>query len=151
MEQNKNLTKENKGTLGAVKVTLKQLIEKKLEKDGKKTATKDIYIKSLDGCITFNNPTDSARIEYSEKTKNGSYVDMVDGMVKLIYDCCPMLHSKELQESIDVDYPYDTVKAIFDVDEIMDLGVKLMNFFDDDKEDSFRSTGINNGSGVHST
>lgn len=135
MEQNKNLTEENKGTLGAIKVTLKQLIEKKLEKDGQKTATKDIYIKSLDGCITFNNPSDSARIEYSEKTKNGSYVDMVDGMVKLIYDCCPMLHSKELQESIDVDYPYDTVKAIFDIDEIMDLGVKLMNFFDDDKED----------------
>jgi hypothetical protein len=109
--------------------------EKKLEKDGKKTATKDIYIKSLDGCITFNNPSDSARIEYAEKTRNGSYVDLVDGMVKLIYDCCPMLHAKELQESIDVDYPYDTVKAIFDIDEIMELGVKLMNFFDDDKED----------------
>ncbi|MDO5804259.1 MAG: hypothetical protein Q4P35_03965 [Clostridia bacterium] len=136
MEQNKNLTEENKGTLGAIKVTLKQLIEKKLEKDGKKTATKDIYIKSLDGCITFNNPTDSARIEYSEKTKNGSYVDMVDGMIKLIYDCCPMLHSKELQESIDVDYPYDTVKAIFDIDEIMDIGVKLMNFFDDEEDGS---------------
>lgn len=135
MEQNKNLTEENKGTLGDIKVTLKQLIEKKLEKDGKKTATKDIYIKSLDGCITFNNPSDSARIEYAEKTRNGSYVDLVDGMVKLIYDCCPMLHAKELQESIDVDYPYDTVKAIFDIDEIMDLGVKLMNFFDDDKED----------------
>lgn len=134
MEQNKNLTEENK-TLGDIKVTLKQLIEKKLEKDGKKTATKDIYIKSLDGCITFNNPSDSARIEYAEKTRNGSYVDLVDGMVKLIYDCCPMLHAKELQESIDVDYPYDTVKAIFDIDEIMELGVKLMNFFDDDKED----------------
>lgn len=134
MEQNKNLTEENK-TLGDIKVTLKQLIEKKLEKDGKKTATKDIYIKSLDGCITFNNPSDSARIEYAEKTRNGSYVDLVDGMVKLIYDCCPMLHAKELQESIDVDYPYDTVKAIFDLDEIMELGVKLMNFFDDDKED----------------
>lgn len=134
MEQNKNLTEENK-TLGDIKVTLKQLIEKKLEKDGKKTATKDIYIKSLDGCITFNNPSDSARIEYAEKTRNGSYVDLVDGMVKLIYDCCPMLHAKELQESIDVDYPYDTVKAIFDIDEIMELGVKIMNFFDDDKED----------------
>ena len=134
MEQNKNLTEENK-TLGDIKVTLKQLIEKKLEKDGKKTATKDIYIKSLDGCNTFNNPSDSARIEYAEKTRNGSYVDLVDGMVKLIYDCCPMLHAKELQESIDVDYPYDTVKAIFDIDEIMELGVKLMNFFDDDKED----------------
>ena len=47
------------------KVSLKQLIEKKLEKDGKKTAVKDIYIESLGGSITFNNPSDAARIEYS--------------------------------------------------------------------------------------
>lgn len=135
MEQNKNLTEENKG---AIKVTLKQLIEKKLEKDGKKTATKDIYVKSLDGCITFNSPTDSARLEYYEKVKSDSYVDLVDAMIKLIYDCCPMLHSKELQESIDVDYPYDTVKAIFDIDEITDIGLKLVHFFenDDDENDS---------------
>lgn len=118
------------------KVSLKQLIEKKLEKDGKKTAIKDIYIESLGGSITFNNPSDAARIEYSEKVKSESYVDMIDGMVKLIYDCCPMLHSKELQESIEVDYPYDTVRAIFDITEITDLGVKLINFFDDDKDDN---------------
>lgn len=114
------------------KVSLKQLIEKKLEKDGKKTATKDIYIENLGGYITFNNPSDSARIEYSEKVKSESYVDMVDAMVKIIYDCCPMLHSKELQEGIEVDYPYDTVRAIFDIGEITDLGVKLLNFFDED-------------------
>lgn len=117
------------------KVSLKQLIEKKLEKDGKKTATKDIYIKSLGGNITFNSPSDSARIEYSEKTKSESFFDMIDGMVKLIYDCCPMLHSKELQESIEVDYPYDTVRAIFDITEITDLGVKLINFFYDEEDD----------------
>lgn len=117
------------------KVSLKQLIEKKLEKDGKKTAAKDIYIESLGGSITFNNPSDIARIEYSEQTKSESYVDMIDGMVKLIYDCCPMLHSKELQENIEVDYPYDTVRAIFDITEITDLGVKLINFFDDEEDD----------------
>lgn len=117
------------------KVSLKQLIEKKLEKDGKKTAAKDIYIESLGGSITFNNPSDTARIEYSEQTKSESYVDMIDGMVKLIYDCCPMLHSKELQENIEVDYPYDTVRAIFDITEITDLGVKLINFFDDEEDD----------------
>lgn len=139
MEINKNTetmemakTTENKG----IKVSLKQLIEKKLEKDGRKTATKDIYIESLGGSITFNNPSDAARIEYSEKVKSESYVDMVDGMVKLIYDCCPMLHSKELQESIEVDYPYDTVRAIFDITEITDLGVKLINFFDDEDDDA---------------
>lgn len=137
MEETKKTTeKKNEKALNTVKVTLKQLIEKKLEKDSKKTATKDIYIKSLGGNITFNSPSDSARIEYSEKTKSESYFDMIDGMVKLIYDCCHMLHSKELQESIEVDYPYDTVKAIFDVDEIMELGIKLMNFFDDDKDDT---------------
>ncbi|MEI3162943.1 MAG: hypothetical protein V8S74_06025 [Lachnospirales bacterium] len=136
MEETKKTTEEKiEKVINTVKVTLKELIEKKLERDNKKTATKDIYIESLGGSITFNNPTDFARIEYSEKTKSGSYVDMIDGMVKLIYDCCPMLHSKELQESIEVDYPYDTVKAIFDVDEIMDLGIKLMNFFDDDKKE----------------
>lgn len=118
------------------KVSLKQLIEKKLERDNKKTATKDIYIESLGGSITFNNPSDAARIEYSEKIKTESYVDTVDGMVKLIYDCCPMLHSKELQESIDVDYPYDTVRSIFDITEIADIGVKLINFFDNDEDDN---------------
>ena len=118
------------------KVSLKQLIEKKFERDNKKTATKDIYIESLGGSITFNNPSDAARIEYSEKTKTESYVDMVDGMVKLIYDCCPMLHSKELQEGIEVNYPYDTVRAIFDITEITDLGVKLINFFDNDENDN---------------
>ena len=136
MEETKKTTeKKNEKALNTVKVTLKQLIEKKLEKDSKKTATKDIYIKSLGGNITFNSPSDSARIEYSEKTKSESYVDMIDGMVKLIYDCCPMLHSKELQESIEVDYPYDTVRAIFDIGEITDIGIKLINFFDDDEND----------------
>ena len=119
-----------------IKVSLKQLIEKKLAKDGKKIATKDIYIESLGGNITFNNPTDSARIEYSEKVKSGSYVDMIEGMIKLIYDSCPMLRSKELQESIEVEYPYDTVRSIFDVDEISDIGIKLIKFFDDDEEDA---------------
>ncbi len=116
-------------------VTLKELIEKKLNKDNKKNATKEIYIESLGGSITFNNPTDSMRVEYSENTKSESYVDMIDAMVKLIYDCCPTLHSKELQESCEIDYPYDIVKAIFEISEITEIGVKLMNFFDEDEDE----------------
>lgn len=121
------------------KVTLEQLIKKKLEKDGKVSATKDIYIESLGGCITFSNPTDTMRVEYSEKTKSGSYVDMVAAMSKLIYDCCPTLHSSELQKEIGADYPYDTVKLIFDVEEITELGVKLIKFFDEDEDNEKES------------
>ena len=118
------------------KVSLEQLIKKKLEKDGKKNATKEIYVETLNGSITVTNPSDSQRIEFADKTKSGSYVDMMEAYEKLIYDCCPMLHSSELQKEIEVDYPYDTVKAIFDTDEIADIGVKVLNFFESDEEDS---------------
>ena len=116
------------------KVSLEQLIKKKLEKDGKKNATKEIYVESLEGYITVTNPSDSQRIEFADKTKSGSYVDMMEAYEKLIYDCCPMLHSQELQKEIEVDYPYDTVKAIFDTDEIADIGVKVLNFFEEESD-----------------
>lgn len=117
------------------KITLEQLIRKKLDKDEKKAATKEIYIESLGGYITFTAPSDAQRIEYSDKTKSGSYVDMISAMERVIYDCCPLLHSKELLEGIGVDYPYDSVKAIFDVDEIADIGLKLIRFFEPDEEE----------------
>ncbi len=116
------------------KVSLEQLIKKKLEKDGKKNATKEIFVESLNGNITVTNPSDSQRIEFADKTKSGSYVDMMDAYSKLIYDCCPLLHSGDLQKEIEVDYPYDTVKAIFDTDEIAEIGVKVFNFFDNEEE-----------------
>lgn len=116
------------------KVSLEQLIKKKLEKDGRRNATKEIYVKSLDGNITVNNPSDTQRIVFNDKNKSGSYVDMMDAFVNLIYDCCPIFHSKELQNSIEVDYPYDTIRAILDIDEISEIGLKVLNFFDDEEE-----------------
>ncbi|MBR1738506.1 MAG: hypothetical protein IJ736_16120 [Firmicutes bacterium] len=117
------------------KVSLEQLIKKKLEKDSKRGATKEIYVESLDGYITVSNPSDTQKIEFADKTKTNSYVDMMEAYCKLIYDNCAMLHSKELQDGIEVDYPYDTVKAIFDTDEIADIGVKVFNFFDESEEE----------------
>lgn len=123
-----------KNIVETVKVSLEQLIQKKLERDGKRNAEKDIYVKSLNANLTVKNPSDTQRIEFADKTKTGSYVDMMEAYTKLIYDCCPMLHSKELQESIEVSYPYDTVKAIFDTEEIAEIGVKVLNFFDSEEE-----------------
>jgi len=118
------------------KVELKQLIQKKLEKDGKRNATKEVYVKSLDGTITVKSPSDTQKIEFADKTKTGSYVDMMEAYSKLIYDCCPMLRSKELQKEIGVDYPYDTVKAIFDMEEITEIGIKVLNFFNGEEENN---------------
>ncbi len=123
-----------KNIVETVKVSLEQLIQKKLERDGKRNAEKDIYVKSLNANLTVKNPSDTQRIAFADQTKTGSYVDMMEAYTKLIYDCCPMLHSKELQESIEVSYPYDTVKAIFDTEEIAEIGVKVLNFFDNEEE-----------------
>lgn len=136
MANNNDVNKETTVEVKPLKkVSLEQLIRKKLEKDGKRTAKKDIYIESLGGLITFTAPTDAARIEYADKTKSENFSDMVPAMEKLIYDCCPMLHSKELLDGIEIEYPYDAVRAIFDIGEITDLGVKLIHFFDDEDED----------------
>jgi len=116
------------------KVSLEQLIRKKLEKDDRKNATKEIYVKSLDANLVVNNPSDTRKIEFAEEVKTGNYADMMEAYSRLIYDCCSMLQSKELQESISINYPYDTVKAIFDTDEIAEIGSKVLNFFDIDKE-----------------
>jgi len=116
------------------KVSLEQLIRKKFEKDDRKNATKEIYVKSLDANLVVNNPSDTRKIEFAEEIKTGSYTDMMEAYSKLIYDCCPMLQSKELQDSIEVSYPYDTVKAIFDTEEIIEIGSNVLNFFDDNKE-----------------
>lgn len=116
------------------KITIEQLIKKKLDRDSRRNATKEVYIESLGGNVTVTNPSDSQRIAFAEKTKTGSYVDMIDAYSQLIYDCCPILHSKELQTEIEVDYPYDTIKAIFSIDEIAEIGVKILNFFEDEED-----------------
>jgi len=116
------------------KISLEQLIRKKFEKDNRKNATKEIYVKSLDANLVVNNPSDTRKIEFAEEVKTGNYADMIEAYGRLIYDCCPMLQSKELQDSIEVSYPYDTVKSIFDTEEIVEIGSKVLNFFDDNKE-----------------
>jgi len=118
------------------KVSLEQLIRKKFEKDDRKNATKEIYVKSLDANLVVNNPSDTRKIELAEEVKTGNYADVIEAYGRLIYDCCPMLQSKELQDSIEISYPYDTVKAIFDAEEIIEIGLKVLNFFDNDKESS---------------
>lgn len=132
-EKTKDL-KENAKQDNVKMVSLEQLIKKKLEKDGKKTATKEIFVESLNANIVVKNPSDEQRLKFKDIGNTGSYVDIMKAYSNLVYDCCPMLHSKELQDSIDVVYPYDTVTAIFDIDEVAEIGVKVLNFFDYEEE-----------------
>jgi len=116
------------------KVSLEALIRKKLDRDEKKAAVKDIYVECLGGYLTVRNPSDAQRIELADKGKSGEYADLIEGYVKLIYDCCDILHSEELQEEIGVKYPYDTVKALFDPEEIAEIGLEISDFFGKRKE-----------------
>lgn len=123
------------------KASLEMLIKKKLDRDTRKAKTKEVYVESLGGSVTVTCPTDSGRVEYLEAVKTGSYVDLVEGMVKLVYDNCPILHSDELLKGIEVDYPYDSVKAIFDIDDIAVLSNAINSLYtgkEDELEESDR-------------
>lgn len=132
-KKNKDL-KENAKQDNVKIVSLEQLIKKKLERDNRKMATKEIFVKSLNANITVKNPSDEQILRFKDTGNTGRYSDIMKAYTQLIYDCCPILHSKELQDSIDVKYPYDTVSAIFDIEEVSEIGVKILHLFDDEEE-----------------
>lgn len=121
-------------------MSLEQLLEKKSGRDKRKDETKDIYIKSTDAYLRFNMPSDSAVLEYYDVAKEGSIADIAKAYSRLIYDYCPALRNKKLLDGAGVEYPYDIVGAMFDSDEILDIGKELVAFHegkdvsDDDEE-----------------
>ena len=101
------------------KLTLEQLIAKKeqaaAEKSKKKTA--ELYVKSLDACITIQKPDAKLMRDIME---------MEDGNEYLVYQCCidPCLKSKELLEAYGVAVPHEIVNEIFEPGEIGAISLK---------------------------
>lgn len=110
------------------KATIKDLISRKLQRDNAKPKYYDIEVKSLGKAITLKHPSDEMRLNMMEEM--GAEPDMrttIEAYKHLIYDCCPLLHDRELQEELEIKDPYDTVDAIFDLDDITEIGEQLMD------------------------
>lgn len=108
-----------------MRLTVKDLIAKRLDKE--KVLTKEIHVPSLGGTLNFEKPSkENALILLEASLNEGQNVrEFYEAFKKTVYDCCPDLKSNELHEEYGIKDPYDIVEALFEVDEIIQIGGEL--------------------------
>lgn len=108
------------------KLTLSDLIAKKEQKEKARIAFKDIYVPSLDGCITVKKPSEDYLLEIIDQIKDEQpLTEQVSLFRELIYSCTPMFKEKELQETYDCVEPIDIVKKLIDTMETVDIANQI--------------------------
>lgn len=111
------------------KLTLDDLIAKKIEKEKNTVKYKEIEVPSLGGTLTFEKPLDEDVIECIDNIGDGtSTLKILEAYDKLIYSCCPQLKNTKLQESLDIKVPNDIVKELLDLSDRMLVGNELIKF-----------------------
>jgi len=109
------------------KATFKDLLNKKIQKEQNQFKAKDINVTSMDRALTFIKPKDDVLLDVIDEMGEGkSTGEMVQAFKTLIYHCCPMLQDSELHTQLEVLDPLDTVQAIFDLSDIIEIGEQLM-------------------------
>ena len=112
----------------AQKATFDDLINKKLQKEANQNKTIDIYISSMDRTITFKKPSDDNMLDaIDEIGDNKNNKTVVNAYKKLIYKTCDMFQDSKLHEALEVVDPFDTVDAVFDLDDITEIGDQLLD------------------------
>lgn len=113
----------------AKKATLQDLLEKKLKKEESQNQFRDIYISSMDRCLTFKKPTDDAILDVVEAIGDGTNTRaMVESFTPLIYKCCPMLQDTSLHTELEIKDPFEIVSKLFDIPDIVEIGTELCDF-----------------------
>jgi hypothetical protein len=103
------------------KVTLSDLLRRKEEKDRKNEVAR-VYVESFGGELELNRLPLAKFLDLldgvTEKTGAGESLRI---QMEIIYESCPILHNKELQEAYDCVEPTEIVGKIFDdnIGEIM--------------------------------
>lgn len=105
------------------KITLQELVRRKEQmlEAKKKKKTQELYITSLDGTITIEEPS-------AALARDAQEMDAGEGDVYMTYECVidPPLKSKELQDAFDCKEPMEIVEKLFASGEIPQIGIACM-------------------------
>ena len=105
------------------KITLQEQVRRKEQmlEAKKKKKTQELYVASLDGTITIEEPS-------AALARDAQEMDAGEGDVYMTYECVidPPLKSKELQDAFGGREPMEIVEKIFDAGEIPQIGVACM-------------------------
>lgn len=111
------------------RATFQDLLAKKLQRESDKQKTTEIVVPSMGKALVFKKPNDDTLIDLIENVGDGEDTRaIVEAYRKLIYMTCDALQDTKLHEELEVVDPYDTVGALFDVADVMQIGAALSDF-----------------------
>lgn len=113
------------------KITIAQLLEQKDKLKNKEPKKQTLYVASLDGEITIQEPERALALEALQMTQDSEKEDMADPY--LVYHCViePNLKDSTLQKEFGCNEPTEIVEMIFQPGEIASIGgfaMKLAGF-----------------------
>lgn len=117
--------------------TFKDLIAKAVKKKADKTKVEEIPVTSMGATLTFKKPSDDLIVELLDEMGGETKISaMVPAFKKIIYLSCDMLKDPQLHEDLGITDPFDTVEALFDLSDILEIGEKLMDLLNLSKKET---------------
>lgn len=111
------------------KLTLEDLVTRKLQKDNDKFMVKEIFIDSLGGSLLFKKLKNSRILQLIDEIEDNKTSEMYQVSVEMIYESCEMLQNPELHKKCEIVDPLDIVPALISIKEILEIGSQLIEFF----------------------
>ena len=105
--------------------TFEDLLKLKLRKEEQSSEAVEFPIASLGKMLRFHAPTSVQQLDFIDAArKSGDISGCYPAYKQLVYDCCDMLHTAELQNQCDCKEPTDIV------DKLAALGEAERQFLD---------------------
>lgn len=113
-----------------LKLTLSELLAKKEQRDRDRVEYKSVYVENLGGELEIKKlPLPQFLDKIGDLNDDTGAGEAMRAQLDLIYDCCPVLHSKELQDAYDCIEPTDVVAKVFD-DNFSDISLVTAAIFE---------------------
>lgn len=96
------------------KLALEDLLARAEQRAGDKKAYKQVYFPNLGGDLVFEKIPLPRMLAMMDGIDRNIVTDNLAFQVDLIYQCCPMLRNRALQEAYDCKEPTDIVCLVFD-------------------------------------
>lgn len=96
------------------KLALEDLLVRAEQRAGDKNAYKQVYFPTLGGELVFEKIPLTRMLAMMDGVDGENLMDSLAFQVDLIYQCCPMLRNRALQEAYDCKEPTDIVCRVFD-------------------------------------
>lgn len=119
-----------------MKLTLEQLIERKLSSQDKNNVVKEIELECLGGSILIKKIPLTKIINCISDIENAGAEEKFAAFIEIVYNCCPIMQEKKLQEVYECAEPTDIVCKLLDdnVGALVTLATEILSMYGMDSE-----------------